>query len=59
MSKNDMVKVTICGRELLLTSGDDPEYIIKIAKKVDSSISKLIIVLLLYFTFLSLLKVID
>lgn len=41
MSKQDMVKVTICGRELYLTSGDDPEYILKIAKKVDSSISKL------------------
>lgn len=41
MEKQETVKVNICGRGFSLTSGDDPEYLIKVAKKVDRSIVKL------------------
>ena len=41
MEKQDKVKVEICGRSFFLTSGDDPDYLIKIAKKIDKSVSGL------------------
>lgn len=41
MKKQDKVKVNICGRSFYLTSGDDPEYLINIANKIDASISDL------------------
>lgn len=41
MVKKDTVSVNICGRSFSIFSGDDPEYLIKVAKKVDRSIVKL------------------
>ncbi len=42
MIKNDKVRVTICGKNFYLTSGDDPAYLKKIADKVDSIMSELL-----------------
>lgn len=41
MAIKDKVKVEICGRSFFLTSADDPEYLIKIADKIDKDILKL------------------
>ena len=41
MEKKDKVRVEICGRSFFLTSGDDPDYLIKIAKKIDKSVTTL------------------
>ena len=41
MVRQDKVRVEICGRSFFLTSGDDPDYLIKIAKKIDKSVSAL------------------
>ena len=41
MVTKDKVKVEICGRSFFLTSADDPEYLIKIADKIDKDILKL------------------
>ena len=42
MKKQDKVRVTIGGRCFYLTSGDDPDYLVHIAKKVDREISGLV-----------------
>lgn len=41
MGKTDKVKVNICGRIFYLTSGDDSNYLMNIAKKIDASILEL------------------
>ena len=41
MAIKDKVKVEICGRSFFLTSADEPEYLIKIADKIDKDILKL------------------
>ena len=41
MAIKDKVKVEICGRSFFLTSADDPEYLMKIADKIDKDIIKL------------------